>query len=201
MRPDPNPGGPLTDPSAGPILLGLARAAIAARLGRAPAVDESAPWLAAPGACFVTLTLDGRLRGCIGSLEPHRSLLADVTHNARAAAFSDRRFPPLSAAELPRTRIEVSLLSPSEPLEAGSEAELVAQLRPGVDGMILAWDGHRGTFLPQVWEQLPDPQQFLNRLKQKAGLPVSFWSPQVTVRRYGVTAWTEPADRPMEVIR
>ncbi|MFZ1385456.1 MAG: AmmeMemoRadiSam system protein A, partial [Propionicimonas sp.] len=159
------------------------------------------PWLAAPGACFVTLTLDGRLRGCIGSLEPHRSLLADVTHNARAAAFSDRRFPPLSAAELPRTRIEVSLLSASEPLEAGSEAELVARLRPGVDGLILAWDGHRGTFLPQVWEQLPDPQQFLNRLKQKAGLPVSFWSPQVTVRRYGVTAWTEPADRPMEVIR
>ena len=79
--------------------------------------------------------------------------------------------------------------------------ELVARLRPGVDGLILAWDGHRGTFLPQVWEQLPDPQQFLNRLKQKAGLPVSFWSPQVTVRRYSVTAWTEPADRPMEVIR
>ena len=95
----------------------------------------------------------------------------------------------------------MSLLSASEPLEAGSEAELVARLRPGVDGLILAWDGHRGTFLPQVWEQLPDPQQFLNRLKQKAGLPVSFWSPQVTVRRYGVTAWTEPADRPMEVIR
>ena len=90
MRPDPNPGGPLTDPSAGPILLGLARAAIAARLGRAPAVDESAPWLAAPGACFVTLTLDGRLRGCLGSLGPPRSLLADVTHTAPAAPLSGR---------------------------------------------------------------------------------------------------------------
>ena len=191
-----------SDPRAGEILLGLARAAIAAGFGSVAAPgDDTAPWLAAPGACFVTLTLDGRLRGCIGSIEPHRSLLYDVTHNAQAAAFADRRFPPLTASELPRTRIEVSLLSPTRPLPSNSPEELLSQLRPGIDGLILHWDGHRGTFLPQVWEQLPEPQDFLNRLKLKAGLPESFWSPDVTVRRFGVTAWAEPADRPTEVIR
>lgn len=192
---------PESDPRAGEVLLGLARAAIARRFGSRLPADDSAPWLAALGACFVTLTVDGRLRGCIGSIEPHRSLLSDVTHNAQAAAFDDWRFPPLTAAELPRTRIEVSLLSPTEPLLASSPEELLSQLRPGIDGVILSWDGHRGTFLPQVWEQLPEPQDFLTRLKLKAGLPASFWSPAVTVRRFGVTAWTEPADRPSEVIR
>ena len=95
----------------------------------------------------------------------------------------------------------MSLLSPTRPLPSNSPEELLSQLRPGIDGLILHWDGHRGTFLPQVWEQLPEPQDFLNRLKLKAGLPESFWSPDVTVRRFGVTAWAEPADRPTEVIR
>ncbi|MGB2766650.1 MAG: AmmeMemoRadiSam system protein A, partial [Propionicimonas sp.] len=141
MRPDPNPGGPLTDPSAGPILLGLARAAIAARLGRAPAVDESAPWLAAPGACFVTLTLDGRLRGCIGSLEPRRRLDVDVRENAVAAAFLDPRFSPLRRHEFDAVVVEVSLLGRSEPLAFDDEAELLAQLLPGRDGLIIEHQG------------------------------------------------------------
>ncbi|MFZ0529370.1 MAG: AmmeMemoRadiSam system protein A, partial [Propionicimonas sp.] len=189
------------DPRAGEILLGLARAAIAAGFGSVARADDSAAWLADPGAVFVTLTLNGRLRGCIGTIEPHRSLARDVTHNARAAAFSDPRFPPLTAAELPRIRIEVSLLSPTEPLPAGSETDLLGRLRPGIDGLVLSWDGHRGTFLPQVWGQLPDRQEFLNRLKLKAGLPASFWNPDVKVRRFAVTAWAEPDPDQQEVTR
>ncbi|HSN44676.1 MAG TPA: AmmeMemoRadiSam system protein A [Propionibacteriaceae bacterium] len=181
-----------SDPRAGEILLALARAAIAEHFGRVEKPDDSASWLAEPGAVFVTLSQGGRLRGCIGSLEAHRSLASDVAHNARAAAFSDPRFPPLTADELPRTRIEVSVLSAPEPLPASTETELLARLRPGVDGLILSWGGHRGTFLPQVWEQLPEPRDFWTHLKRKAGLPLSFWSPDALIQRYTVTAWTEP---------
>ncbi|HEY3410795.1 MAG TPA: AmmeMemoRadiSam system protein A [Propionicimonas sp.] len=190
---------PESDPSAGPILLGLARSAIAARGMSIPSTGGEPAWLSRPGAVFVTLTKDGRLRGCTGSIEPRRSLREDVMRNACAAAFHDSRFPPLPAAELPHVRIEVSLLSPTEQLSFTTREDLLAQLRPGVDGLILSWRGHRGTFLPQVWEELPDPEDFLAHLLHKARLPVFFWEPDVTVRRFTVTAWSEPRQAPKRV--
>lgn len=182
---------PQGDPCAGPILLGLARGAITAR-GAPPVRTAGEPtWLDDPGAVFVTLSSDGRLRGCIGSIEPHRSLREDVVRNACAAAFHDPRFPPLPAQEVPHVRIEVSLLSDTEPIPFGSRRELLGRVRPGVDGVVLAWHGHRATFLPQVWEQLPEPEDFLEHLLHKAGLPVFFWEPDLAARRFTVTSWKE----------
>jgi len=181
---------------AGPVLLRRARAAIARELGVAVPdgdADADADWLDSRGATFVTLTQDGALRGCIGSLQAHRPLRDDVADNARKAAFADPRFTPLTAEELGRTRVEVSLLSPQAPLRFGSEAEALAQLRPGLDGVVLTWGRHRGTFLPQVWEQLPTREAFLNGLKRKAGLPEDFWADDVVLSRYTVTKWQEPA--------
>ncbi len=154
--------------------------------GRPLAVDPLAypAALQQPGASFVTLELDGRLRGCIGSLEAVRPLVHDVAANAFAAAFSDPRFPPLSAAELPRLHVSLSLLGPAEAVQFDSEADLTAQLQPGVDGLILEAEGRRGTFLPSVWESLPDPAQFLRQLKLKAGLPADYWSNAIRVSRY-----------------
>lgn len=176
----------------GPVLLGVARATIASALGRTGSADQSAPWLRARGACFVTLRQGGKLRGCVGSVEAYRSLLEDVTANARASAFRDQRFSPLSASELGHTRIEVSLLSARELLPARSEAEALTQIRPHVDGLTLEWGRHRGTFLPQVWEALPDPRDFLAKLKLKAGLPTEFWSDEIRLDRYQVAKWSEP---------
>jgi AmmeMemoRadiSam system protein A len=173
----------------GAILLALARAAIAAGPEATPATPADAAWLDQPGACFVTLTQGGELRGCIGSLEAHRALRDDIIANARAAAWRDPRFPPLTSAELPRTRIEVSLLSPLQPLSFASEADARAQLRPGVDGVVLAYGARRGTFLPQVWEQLPDPATFMAHLKAKAGLDPHFWSETIQLYRYTVAKW------------
>jgi AmmeMemoRadiSam system protein A len=176
----------------GAVLLGLARESIASAFGQTRPADSSADWLRAPGACFVTLTQGGELRGCIGSLEPRRSLLEDVTTNARMAAFRDPRFPPLGASELDDTRIEVSLLSPLEPLPAGSEAEALKLMKPHVDGIVLEETRHRATFLPQVWDALPDPRDFLAHLKAKAGLRPDFWSDDLRLYRYRVTKWSEP---------
>jgi len=186
------PTTPETDPR-GPVLLALARASLRRALGQ-PAtgpVDTHAPWLHQPGACFVTLTQHGQLRGCIGSLLAQRPLIDDVQANAVAAALDDPRFDPLRAAELPHTRIEVSLLSPLEPMNFRDEADALAQLRPGVDGVVLSCPGHRGTFLPQVWEQLPTPVEFMAHLKRKAGLSADFWSPQIRLQRYHVSAFHE----------
>lgn len=195
-RPAPRALHPESDPSAGPILLGLARSAIVARGASVPHSGEEPAWLARPGAVFVTLTTSGRLRGCTGSIEPRRSLREDVIRNASAAAFHDSRFPPLPAVELPQVRIEVSLLSPTEQLSFNAREDLLARLRPGVDGLTLSWHGHRGTFLPQVWEQVPDPEDFLTHLLHKARLPVFFSEPDVTVCRFTVAAWSEPAESP-----
>ena len=180
---------PSTD--AGQILLPIARAAIARALGRDMAASESAPWLMEAGACFVTLTQQGELRGCIGTLQAHRPLLADVQANAVAAAFRDPRFSPLSVRELDITAVEVSLLSPMRPLAFSSEADALAQLRPGIDGVVFEFGTHRSTFLPQVWEQLPDPDEFMAQLKRKAGLPASFWAAEVRLQRYTVSKWKE----------
>jgi hypothetical protein len=172
-------------------LLAVARDAISQRLG-AGGVDYVPPaWLQEPGASFVTLTQAGALRGCIGSLEAHRSLLADVRANAVAAALRDPRFPPLRAEELPQTRIEVSLLSAAEDMEIASEADAIARLRPGVDGVVLQFGRARGTFLPQVWESLPRPEDFLAQLKRKAGLPPDFWHDDIRLARYTVRKWRE----------
>ena len=176
----------------GPVLLAIARASIASAFGQSDRADRSAPWLRAKGACFVTLTLDRKLRGCVGSIEARRPLLDEVTAVARAAAFDDPRFPPLSVNELESTRIEVSQLSTLEPLPVRSEGEVLGQMRPHVDGFVLEWGQHRGTFLPQVWADLPDTRDFLSQLKLKAGLPHDFWSDEIRLYRYQVAKWREP---------
>ncbi|MCX7627379.1 MAG: AmmeMemoRadiSam system protein A [Methylophilaceae bacterium] len=181
----------MADAETGRILLTLARNAIARQLGLPETPVGEPSWLAAPGATFVTLTQHGDLRGCIGSLEAHRPLKQDVEQNAIAAAFHDPRFPPLEAAEFPGTRIEVSLLSPQRAMSFSSEADALAQLRPGIDGVVFECGPYRSTFLPQVWEQLPEPRTFLAHLKRKAGLPEQFWSPQVRLSRYTVEKWKE----------
>ncbi len=135
-------------------------------------------------ASFVTLLKQGRLRGCIGHLQASQSVAADVAANAYAAAFEDPRFPAVSTAELPQLEIHISLLTPAQPLVFDSEAALVEMLRPGKDGLILEDGHHRGTFLPSVWAQLPDPNAFLAQLKIKAGLPASYWSDNIRVSRY-----------------
>lgn len=178
-------------PDLGTCLLTLARHAIASRLGSPSAAADDLPELHAPGAAFVTLTQHGQLRGCIGSLEAWRPLAQDVRENALAAAFRDPRFSPLSASELPITQVEVSLLTPPTPLSFANETEALEQLRPGIDGVIFSAGGRRSTFLPQVWEQLPTPAQFMAHLKQKAGLPATYWGPDVRLERYTVTQWQE----------
>ena len=144
-----------------------------------------------PGATFVTLTQRGQLRGCIGSLEARRPLGQDVVANALAAAFRDPRFPPLAKAELATTRVEVSLLAAQQPMTFRDEADALSQLRPGMDGLVFECGSHRSTFLPQVWEQVPQPARFMAQLKRKAGLAEDFWSPEVTLHRYTVEKWKE----------
>lgn len=179
---------------AGAQLLSIARAAIAQALGSelsACAEDEDARWLQEWGACFVTLTQQDRLRGCVGTVQARRALLADLKANAVAAALHDPRFAPLTLAELARTRIEVSLLSPMQALQFDSEAQALAQLQPGTDGVFLEFGPFRSTFLPQVWAQLPSAPEFLAQLKRKAGLAADFWSPELRLQRYSVRHWKE----------
>ncbi|MFO7593555.1 MAG: AmmeMemoRadiSam system protein A [Pseudomonadota bacterium] len=137
-----------------------------------------------PGASFVTLHSRGELRGCIGALQPHRPLAEDVAENAYAAAFRDRRFLPLRQEELGGLEIHIAILTPAEPMHFHSETDLLQQLRPGEDGLILEEGFYRGTFLPSVWEQLPTPELFLSHLKQKAGLPADYWSDTIKISRY-----------------
>lgn len=168
----------------GRVLIAIAREAI-------EHVDDEittweADWLRQPGATFVTLRLDGDLRGCIGSLEARRPLGEDVAANARAAAYRDPRFPPVTPPEIVRLGVEVSLLSAQQPFPVTCEAEAVERLRPGVDGVCLSFREFRSTFLPQVWESIPEAARFLAELKRKAGLPPSFWHPDVRLSRYTV---------------
>ena len=180
-----------TENGQGMLLLQIARAAIASRFGLWFDYRDDAAFLHEERASFVTLTMSGRLRGCIGSLQAHRRLLDDVTANAQAAAFRDPRFQPLTAAEYSETAIEVSLLSALSPMEVQDEQDALSQLQPGIDGIVLQCGRNRGTFLPQVWESLPDPQRFLGELKRKAGLSPDFWSDDVRLFRYHVDKWTE----------
>ena len=180
----------------GAILLPIARAAISVAVGHTRVAAEDAVWLQELGACFVTLTQQGQLRGCIGTLEARRSLLTDVKANAVAAALSDPRFLPLTVTELEHTEIEVSLLSPMQAMHFGSEADALAQLQPGIDGVVFEFERYRSTFLPQVWEQLPTATEFIAHLKHKAGLPPNFWAKGVRLHRYGVRKWKERDFRP-----
>jgi len=175
----------------GRVLLPIARAAISTALGLVHRADEDASWLKEEGACFVTLTQSQQLRGCIGTLEAHRPLLADVKANAQAAAMRDPRFSPLTAAELDRTEIEVSVLSAMQALQFTDETEALAQLQPGVHGVVFEFGRHRSTFLPQVWEQLPSVVEFMTHLKYKAGLSANFWAEEVKLSCYTVSKWKE----------
>lgn len=175
----------------GQILIPIARATISQALGKPMQALEDAAWLKELGACFITLTQQGDLRGCIGSLEAHRPLLQDVKANAYAAAFRDPRFSPLTLGELDYTEVEVSLLSPMQPMTFRDEREALAQLRPGVDGVVFEFGAYRSTFLPQVWEQLPECGIFMAHLKRKAGLPPDFWAEEVKLSCYTVSKWKE----------
>jgi AmmeMemoRadiSam system protein A/AmmeMemoRadiSam system protein B len=183
-------GAPSLD-EAGKTLIALARNAIENSLFETQETKSDAPWLQQCGATFVTLTKDGQLRGCIGSLEAARALASDVAENALGAAFRDPRFPRLAADEWPRCRVEVSMLSAPKRLEFADEVDLLAQLEPGVDGIILEADGRRATFLPQVWESLPDKRVFMAELVKKADLPVDTRLGRCKVSRYRVAKFHE----------
>jgi len=170
---------------AGGTLIAIARTAIAA--GERPG-PSSWPhdWLRETRASFVTLKLEGELRGCVGTVDAHRALGDDVAHNAYAAAYRDSRFAPVSEADRAGLQVEVYVLSPRVRFEAPSEEAALELLRPGVDGIYLELDQMRATFLPQVWENLADPLDFLCELRRKAGLPARFWHERIQLSRYTV---------------
>lgn len=196
------PSTPL-DPIAHGLLLRIAAQSIETGLTRAP--DEPPATAALPAelqlqrASFVTLTVEHRLRGCCGTLEPRRALAFDVWQNARASAFGDPRFAPLARSEWEEASLEISVLSALERVEAGSEQSLQRRLRPRVDGLVLTWRGQRATFLPKVWEQLPDPGEFIRHLKAKAGWDADFWAADVESWRY--TVETMAVQRPARGMR
>ena len=181
-------------------LLRLGRAAMerAVRGEKLAPLDEAtlSPHLHEQGSSFVTLTIDGQLRGCIGGLEARQSLAEDVRQHAVAAALEDPRFPPVTQDELNGIQIEVSRLTRPHPLEYKDAEDLLSKLRPHVDGVILR-DGmyHRGTFLPQVWEKIPDPAEFLNNLCYKMGVSKNLWrNKHLDVLTYEVEEFHEPAN-------
>jgi AmmeMemoRadiSam system protein B/AmmeMemoRadiSam system protein A len=174
-------------------LLPRARAAIAHEFRTRtadPLADEDVPErLRVPGASFVTLEHAGNLVGCIGSLSPTRPLWCDVAINARGAAFADPRFDGLTPGELQRVAVTVSVLSPMEPLPSARDV-LVAALRPGADGVLVEADGRRGTFLPAVWDKLPEPEDFLRALLAKADIPTDAWPPGMRAWRFTTDTFT-----------
>jgi len=178
------------------LLLTAARDAIRDRMAgtgaSAPDAGGLPHGLNAPGASFVTLTVDRGLRGCIGSIMATRPLVADVWNNARAAAFEDPRFPPLGEFELRRAALEIAVLGPLEPVSVASEAELLESLRPGVDGLLIRHGAQRATFLPKVWDSLADPVEFLRHLKRKMGQPDDFWDAALVIERYETQEFSGP---------
>jgi len=176
------------EPDAWQSVLRTAATSIEAKLGLVdaapPEATDTRGALGDPRASFVTLTIEGELRGCCGTLEPMRPLLLDVWSNAQASAFRDPRFPPLTAREWRWTSLEVSLLTPCERMAVSTEQQLLLELVPGRDGLVLEWRGIRATFLPKVWEHVAGPHDFLRRLKEKAGLGADFWAADVQIWRY-----------------
>lgn len=198
MRPMPSTDRSGTDPSGVGVdrqslrdLAGIAAEAIRHELHEPAGEAATGSAFRDAGASFVTLRQHGRLRGCIGTLEAHRPLGEDVAHNARAAAFRDPRFAPLTRGELPSTDVEVSVLSPHEPIAFADETALLAALRPGTDGVVLAHAGRRATYLPGVWAQLPEPRRFLAELRAKAGIEATVPCEALSVWRY-TTAHSAP---------
>ena len=181
----------------GTSLLRLARGSIDYGLvhGKPLPVDCEAlpPSLAETRATFTTLHAEGKLRGCCGTLEASQPLARDVVHSAFQAAFHDPRFDPVGKDEVEAISLEISVLSPMEMMTVADEADLLGQLTPGVDGLVLIEGWRRATFLPKVWESLPDPQQFLAQLKVKSGLPGNYWSERLEFRRYRTTSYAESA--------
>lgn len=170
------------------LLVGVAREAVRAGLsgdgsGLPDLRSVPAP-LREPGASFVTLRRRGELLGCIGSMEPHRPLVVDVAHNAAAAAFADPRLPAVTWEDYAEMQVKVSVLGPLETLPVRSRAELAAAVEPGVDGLLVTSRRHRGTFLPSVWEQIPDRGEFLDLLWRKAGMRPGDWPADLVVHRY-----------------
>lgn len=185
-------------PAYGKRLLKLVRETIAQRLGLIESIDRSgldAAELRQDLATFVTLTIGGRLRGCIGNLEPSGPLLESLTTNSRQAAFHDHRFSPLGPEEFGQLHIHISILTRPVWLEHRGGEDLLGKLRPKVDGVILKKGASRATFLPQVWEQLPQPQSFLEHLCLKAGLHRSAWQDsELEIYRYQVQSFAEETD-------
>jgi AmmeMemoRadiSam system protein B/AmmeMemoRadiSam system protein A len=179
---------------AGAKLVNIARGAIEQNLFGAEPPSFDAPWLKQPGASFVTLHKNRELRGCIGSLQAVRPLAHDVAQNALAAAFRDPRFPALTAAEWPHCAVEVSLLCAPRPLRFADEVDLLTQIKPGEDGLILEAEGRKATFLPQVWQSVPDKRAFLQELMRKAGLPKETLLTRCAISRYRVMKFAEGPD-------
>ena len=177
----------------GPQLLGLARSALETMDGSPDSSQVPwTEWLAQPGASFVTLRQNGRLRGCIGSLAAYRALGQDVHDNARAAARRDPRFHPLPVAELPSVQVSVSVLTRPRPLQLVDRQALLEALEPHRDGLIVDFNGQRATFLPSVWKTLAEPETFIDQLWRKAGLEVGFWHPDLQLARYTTLEFSEP---------
>jgi hypothetical protein len=163
-------------------------------LGGPPVEVPSSPALDRRGATFVSLHWrDGDLQGCIGSLAPQRSIADDIAVNVVGAALRDPRAKPMGLEDVDELDVEVSVLSPMSPIAFDDEASAAAALRPGIDGVVLEWNGHRGTFLPVVWEQVPERREFLRELKRKAGLPRDFWADDVRLSRYTTAVSDDPA--------
>jgi len=182
------------------LLLDLARDAVACGVqGLEPErpVGVSVPAaLEKQRACFVTLKINGHLRGCIGNLEANCSLADAVLNNSYLAAFRDQRFDPVSAAELDQLEYEISVLTPLVPLPVSSESDLLTKIRPFVDGLVFEAEGRRATFLPSVWDQLRQPKQFLRQLRLKAGLAPDYWSDAVQCWTYQAIKIGEAASDP-----
>ena len=180
--------GPCLGPEARATLLQVARQSVEHGVAHGTPLRVDAgdfePELQEERATFVTLRLVGALCGCIGTCQPLQPMVEDVALNAHSAAFRDPRFAQVTQTDLPALRFHISLLSIPEPMEFVSEAELLEQIRPGVDGLLLAEGRSRGTLLPSVWDVLPEAESFLRQLKLKAGLAADHWSSAVTVQRY-----------------
>jgi len=191
--PSDNPALPMINEKLQQTLLSVARQSILHGLQHGQPIplqpDNYPSELQQQRASFVTLNIDGQLRGCIGTLEAHRPLVIDVAHNAFAAALTDPRFLPLSQAEFEPLEIHISILNPAEAMTFASEQDLISQLRPGIDGLIMQLAQQRGTFLPSVWQQLPKPDQFVQHLKLKTGLPADYWSADLRIWRYTTTSF------------
>ncbi|MBK9030611.1 MAG: AmmeMemoRadiSam system protein A [Myxococcales bacterium] len=179
--------------SHGPALARWARARLREELGGPHASPPVGAWAEQPAATFVSLHWpDGDLQGCIGSLTPRRPIVVDVAANAVAAGIDDPRGRRLGLADVDALELELSILSPLERIAVTTEAEAVRAIRPGVDGLVLGYHGQRGTLLPAVWDDLPEPAAFLAMLRRKAGLAPDFWSPEVELWRYTAARFVDP---------